>query len=475
MGLADETEKKVGVDGGCSPPDNSDKQRQTVRRSSLRLARRSSDSKKGAESIPTKRAKVEIGSANDPIQTGEEDRLGPTDSPQSDYEKLLRAPIKRNISSRVDEKTSEASGTTSKRAMYRLKWISHNGQETPVVTQNENGPCPLLSLVNILFLQGRLKIDDSLIDMTEEELIVAVKSTIQETVAKAGNPNPNLLQNAQDAITLLPEIITGLNVNIKFSGVKSFEYTRECVIFDVLGIPLYHGWLLDPQSEEVTKAVGNRSYNQLIDNIIQKRASSKADMVAEALTAENFLEATASQLTAHGLCELNSALTEGDYGILFRNNHFNVITKHKKILCQLVMDQGYLEEPNVVWETLTNLSGDEIFLDSSFQVSQRSSSLNGDEEQQISRDFLMALTLQDEQSKQQNKEFDWGAYGNALGTIGITSDEELAKSLQVLEQKKTASHLETASADESRSSSAKSSPSNEEEPPKARGWKCIIC
>lgn len=48
-------------------------------------------------------------------------------------------------------------------------------------------------------------------------------------------------------MTVLPKLATGLDVNVRFTGVSDFEYTPECSIFDLLGIPLYHGWLVDPQ------------------------------------------------------------------------------------------------------------------------------------------------------------------------------------------------------------------------------------
>ena len=31
--------------------------------------------------------------------------------------------------------------------------------------------------------------------------------------------------------------------------VSDFEYTRECIVFDLLNIQLYHGWLVDPQDQ----------------------------------------------------------------------------------------------------------------------------------------------------------------------------------------------------------------------------------
>lgn len=48
-------------------------------------------------------------------------------------------------------------------------------------------------------------------------------------------------------MTVLPKLSTGLDVNVRFTGVSDFEYTPECIVFDLLNVPLYHGWLLDPQ------------------------------------------------------------------------------------------------------------------------------------------------------------------------------------------------------------------------------------
>ena len=51
------------------------------------------------------------------------------------------------------------------------------------------------------------------------------------------------------------------------------------------------------------------------------------------LIAESFLEHTASQLTYHGLCELNSHLKDEELCVFFRNNHFSTLYKHKVSSC----------------------------------------------------------------------------------------------------------------------------------------------
>lgn len=40
---------------------------------------------------------------------------------------------------------------------YCVKWIPWKGERTPIITQSTNGPCPLLAIMNILFLQWRVR------------------------------------------------------------------------------------------------------------------------------------------------------------------------------------------------------------------------------------------------------------------------------------------------------------------------------
>ena len=68
-------------------------------------------------------------------------------------------------------------------------------------------------------------------------------------------------------------------MNVHFNGVSKFEYTPECIIFDLLDIPLYHGWLIDPQQEEVCLAVNSTSYNQLVEMIIANKTSKDSELV----------------------------------------------------------------------------------------------------------------------------------------------------------------------------------------------------
>uniref|UniRef100_A0ACB8G8J3 Ubiquitin carboxyl-terminal hydrolase MINDY-1 n=1 Tax=Sphaerodactylus townsendi TaxID=933632 RepID=A0ACB8G8J3_9SAUR len=222
-------------------------------------------------------------------------------------------------------------------------------------------------------------------------------------------------------MTVLPKLSTGLDVNVRFTGISDFEYTPECIVFDLLNVPLYHhGWLVDPQLAEVAQAVGKLSYNQLVEKIITCKHSSDPNLVTEGLIAEQFLESTASQLTYHGLCELTSMVKEGELSVFFRNNHFSTMIKHKSHLYLLVTDQGFLHEEQVAWESLHNVDGDSCFCDAEFHLSHalgKEAAGGSPQEQelnqrQVDQDYMIALSLQQQQ-------------GGA-----VLSDLELAQQLQ---------------------------------------------
>ena len=129
-----------------------------------------------------------------------------------------------------------------------------------------------------------------------------------------------------------------------------------------------------------------------------------------ALLGEQFLESTASQLTYHGLCELNTTVKEGELCVFFRNNHFSTLFKRKVTygslaslprpyltpslppslpppslppslspslppslpsslppsqgqLLLLVTDHGFVNEYGHVWQTLSDIDGDGDFMD----------------------------------------------------------------------------------------------------------------
>ncbi|XP_076984150.1 ubiquitin carboxyl-terminal hydrolase MINDY-2 [Tamandua tetradactyla] len=322
-------------------------------------------------------------------------------------------------------------------SVYHIKWIQWKEENTPIITQNENGPCPLLAILNVLLLAWKVKLPPMMEIITAEQLMEYLGDYMLEAKPKEISEiqRLNYEQNMSDAMAVLHKLQTGLDVNVKFTGVRVFEYTPECIVFDLLDIPLYHGWLVDPQIDDIVKAVGNCSYNQLVEKIISCKQSDNSELVSEGFVAEQFLNNTATQLTYHGLCELTSTVQEGELCVFFRNNHFSTMTKYKGQLYLLVTDQGFLTEEKVVWESLHNVDGDGNFCDSEFHLRPPSDpeTVYRGQQDQIDQDYLMALSLQQEQ---QSQDINWEQIPEGI------SDLELAKKLQEEEDRRASQYYQ---------------------------------
>ena len=69
-------------------------------------------------------------------------------------------------------------------SIYHIKWIKWKGINTPIITQNENGPCPLLAIVNVLLLQRRISVPSLQEIVTAEQLMEYIGDCILEESPK---------------------------------------------------------------------------------------------------------------------------------------------------------------------------------------------------------------------------------------------------------------------------------------------------
>ncbi|KAF6133954.1 hypothetical protein GIB67_040718 [Kingdonia uniflora] len=140
-----------------------------------------------------------------------------------------------------------------KETLYKTKAIHFLGRQTPIILQNDNGPCPLLAICNVLLLKNNLNLHPEVSEVSVQKLLSLVAEKLIDCNCcnedKDAGYVENQQQNISDAIDLLPSLATGIDVNVQFQRIDGFEFTRECAIFDLLGIPLYHGWIVDPQEE----------------------------------------------------------------------------------------------------------------------------------------------------------------------------------------------------------------------------------
>ncbi|KAH7549506.1 hypothetical protein JRO89_XS13G0042200 [Xanthoceras sorbifolium] len=203
--------------------------------------------------------------------------------------------------------------TVMKECMHKTKTIQFLGRTTPIILQNDNGPCPLLAICNlsfllrslgfvvvllpsklkelvlliqgtnelltsdiaignILLLRNNLNLSPDIGEVSQEKLLSLVAERLIDSNINVNNKDAEYVENQQqniaDAIDLLPRLATGIDVNIKFRRIDDFEFTPECAIFDLLDIPLYHGWIVDAQDFDTAKAIGFKSYNTLMGELV---------------------------------------------------------------------------------------------------------------------------------------------------------------------------------------------------------------
>eukprot|EP00117_Sycon_ciliatum_P033533 scpid71386/ scgid25784/ Protein FAM63A len=372
------------------------------------------------------------------------------------------------IASAVGEEGMDVNMATC--SFHKIKWLYLEKEDLsiPIVTQNENGPCPLLALINALCLSRRMRLTPGKMSISGQQLIETLFAYLLENQPQEMTEAQklNYERNVQDAMAVSRHLLTGLNMNVKMSRVDQFEYTPEMIIFDLVGVNLYHGWLVEPGSSIHSDLLATLTYNTMVEKAIAATEDLPMDATEaqqEAWTeqrsigtaAKDFLDQSASQLTVHGLLELKRALTDGQTSVFFRNNHFSTLYKQNGNLYVLVTDQGYFDEHQVVFESLNDVHGSSAFYDHNLtevtaalqnrakeaaaaQSSNQGSvgataavapssvgaATTGLASTQEDQDYLLALTLRDEESAA-------AARGQAAGsgTAAATSSNTVAVSL----------------------------------------------
>ena len=191
------------------------------------------------------------------------------------------------------------------RDFFKVKRIDFLGAKRAIVCQNENGPCPLIGIVNVLLLRNAVTLQGApdRPEVSAQELMSLVAARILDENARGGDDSSkgdfeamdaeqaeamrqNQEQNVSDAMAALPSLATGLDVNVRFRHALDFEFTAELAIFDLLDITLCHAWVADPAHHpEAAAAIGARGYNQLMERVIELTcAAEEAEAKAEAKT-----------------------------------------------------------------------------------------------------------------------------------------------------------------------------------------------
>ncbi|KAK9477462.1 hypothetical protein V1514DRAFT_309126 [Lipomyces japonicus] len=296
---------------------------------------------------------------------------------ESSQNKSVVRPILEQVSSSSKKNVSLQSkfkGPSLADSVFKVKaisWTDANDQPrtSAIVLQNENGPCPLLALVNTLILSTPSnkstqlsRISTSRKDISAEHLL----ELLADLLLESDGPQNDVAK----VLSLLPGLHTGLNINPRFDG--TFEESQELALFRVFDVDIVHGWLSDPANRYFHQALEKASSYEGSQAILIESAEISSKLQAgKSLTGdeietletgrlvEHFLFETATQLTATGLKFLSELLSPGSFAVLFRNDHFATIYMHPESgqIFMLVTDAGLLDHENVVWETVSDVDG----------------------------------------------------------------------------------------------------------------------
>lgn len=257
---------------------------------------------------------------------------------------------------------------------YRVRWLSFDGRACPILLQDQNGPCPLIAIVNLLSLRGALTLPPGTETIAIDRAKHLVTVHIANFIAKQFDSNSvtetsraNTLANFDDVSTVMAGIERGLDLNPSMTSVFGFEFTKEVALFDAVESRICHGWLIDPQNTAVMQAVGALHYNELI-NLCASDTTNETEKERIALV-QSWINDNSTQLTVAGLAALHTALKEKELAIFLRNNHYNVIHKRDGELFLLVTDVGLIEScPILAWNKIMDVEGSEQFTTQNFLV-----------------------------------------------------------------------------------------------------------
>lgn len=308
-------------------------------------------------------------------------------------------------------------------SIRQINRIDKNGDvfQSPILVQNQNGPCPLLALLNALVLRAEPNTQPPIIKAlrTREQISLGllIEALFDELTTCLG---PHEEFPDIEALTqFLTMLHTGMNVNPRLTlviihslrslstprtrlilnqetedSLGTFLQTPDIRFYSTFGIPLIHGWIAswsDPAHDAMTRIGQYHEDIQLLhfnkqdleDRVMQGHSllPEEEGRMADIQTIQHFVDIeNATQLSPFGLTQLSTRLAPGSISILFRNDHFSTLYKHPESqqLFTLVTDAGYANHAEVVWESLVDVTGfNAEFLAGDFRAVGHSQSVSG--------------------------------------------------------------------------------------------------
>lgn len=269
-----------------------------------------------------------------------------------------------------------------------ISW-SHYEQQTPILLQEENGPCPLIALVNTLLLQEDIEtrnaqLTDSAVGTSAllKPLDIGKLRNLLKKHAGSRVPLAKVLACLGDMLLdmagvdsavvhrllqNLPLLHTGLSVNPNLVTGDFPPNDLPSEIFGVFGLPLLHGWRWHDEGLVSTPVFRElQTFDALQDFLLEDNGNDTAR-----LEVQNWLLLNGTQLTQEGLRKLDTTMATDLLAVFFRNNHFSTLYKadhHDFYL--LLTDEAFTKTSpsRYVWQSLISASGsDDLFFTGDFR------------------------------------------------------------------------------------------------------------
>ena len=233
---------------------------------------------------------------------------------------------------------------------YPLHTITFNGRPLRILLESSMGATPIVAITNALVIKGVLGLSPTADRISSSSL----HSLLASILSRMGASHPEGLgsqdraefsRNIEEAIARLPELERGLVLTIGFTRINDFQLSDSLAIFDILGLPLVHGWLASPYEPAFqlfqSGTVNSRSFSQT------RGGTAAPPLPAEA---HAWFACHSSQLTSYGLQQLRAQIPAHSVRVFVRNDSYRCMYRHLDAVYTLVTDPARASGSASVWE-----------------------------------------------------------------------------------------------------------------------------
>ncbi|KAI3863928.1 hypothetical protein MKW98_031520 [Papaver atlanticum] len=142
----------------------------------------------------------------------------------------------------ASNQSTEGESKPDDQQIFKTKLVDYDGFQVRIVAQDTNGPCPLIAVCNFHYF-----------------IIIFFFSDFHRLFT--------FLNFCSDRL-----VLDRFMRFVWFDLIDGFVDMPELAIFRLLKIPLYHGWMVDPQDSDTAKAFGSKPYNRIIKEVADFRA-----------------------------------------------------------------------------------------------------------------------------------------------------------------------------------------------------------